>query len=220
MASSFCLGVGDAPGAGRPEAEDLEETEDGGFVPAMDEGGGDGDEVVGVGGDGVGEGETDGGGVEEDVGVGEEEVVGVGLAGGEGHGVGFAEPACGEFRDVEGAESFRVLCCDAVDDFAGCVGAAVVDGDDLEVGVVLGEESVQRGGDVGGLVARGNDDGDGGRACGGDVVLRGEEVGDTWQADDGGDHLPEPEEGDEPGDELDCEDHAAGIGSPTWSGGA
>ncbi len=47
------------------------------------------------------------GGLEEDVGVGEEEVVGGGLAGGKGHGVGFAEPAFGEFGDVDGAEFVR-----------------------------------------------------------------------------------------------------------------
>ena len=45
---------------------------------------------------------------------------------------------------------------------AGLVGAAVVDGDDLEVGVVLREERVEGGGDVGGFVAGGDDDGDGG----------------------------------------------------------
>ena len=114
---AFCFRVGDAPGAGSPEAEDLEEAEDGGFVPAFDDGGGDGDEVVGVGGYCVGEGEADGGGVEEDVGVGEEEVVGGGLTGGEGHGVGFAEPAGGEFGDVEGAEFVRVLGGEGVDDW-------------------------------------------------------------------------------------------------------
>ena len=38
---AFCFGVGDAPGARAPEAEDLKEAEDGGFVPALDEGGGE-----------------------------------------------------------------------------------------------------------------------------------------------------------------------------------
>ena len=37
------FGVGDAPGAGGPEAEELEEAEEGGLVPALDGGGGDGD---------------------------------------------------------------------------------------------------------------------------------------------------------------------------------
>ena len=113
------FGIGDAPGTRGPEADDLEEAEDGGFVPALDDGGGDGDEVVGVGGYGVGESEADGVGVEEDVGVGEEEVVGGGVAGGEGHGVGFAEPAGGEFGDVEGAEFVGVLRGEGVDDGAG-----------------------------------------------------------------------------------------------------
>ena len=134
------FGVGDAPGAGCPEAEDLKEAEDGGFIPALDEHGGKGDEMVGTGSDGAGEGEADGCGVEDDVGVGEEQIVGWGLAGGEGHGVGLAEPTDGEFSDVEGAESVGVLHGDGVDDCAGGVGGAVVDGDDLEVGIILGEE--------------------------------------------------------------------------------
>ena len=134
---AFGCWVGDAPGTGAPEGEYLKEPEDGGFVPAVDEGGGDGDEVVGAGGDRVAEGAADGVGAEEDVGVGEEEVVGGGLAGGEGHGVGLAEPAGREFGDVDGADSIRVLAGDGVDDRASLVGTAVVDGDDLEIGVVL-----------------------------------------------------------------------------------
>ena len=82
------LRVGDLPGARGPEAKNLEEGEEGGLVPAADDGGGDEDEVVGAGGDGVSEREPEGGGVEEDVGVGEEEVIGGGLGGGDGHGVG------------------------------------------------------------------------------------------------------------------------------------
>ena len=68
-------------------------------------------EVVGFAGDGVGQGAADCVRAEDDVGIGEEEVVGGGLAGGEGHGVGFAEPSCGEFGDVEGLEFFWVLRC-------------------------------------------------------------------------------------------------------------
>ncbi len=55
---------------------------------------------------------------------------------------------------------------DGVDDGAGLVGGAVVDGDDLEVGVVLSEKGVERGGDVGGFVAGGDDDGEGWRPAG------------------------------------------------------
>ena len=46
-----------------------------------------------------------------------------------------------------------------------CVGGAVVDGDDVEVGIVLLEERVEGGGDVGGFVAGGDDDGERG-SCG------------------------------------------------------
>src|ERR1700750_2656666 len=42
---AFCFGVGDAPGTGSPEAEGLKEAEDGGLVPPLDNGGGNGDEV-------------------------------------------------------------------------------------------------------------------------------------------------------------------------------
>ncbi len=64
------------------------------FTDGLDEWGGEGDEVVGLRGYGVGQRSADGFAVEDDVGVGEEEVVGVvdgdGVAGGEGHGVGLA----------------------------------------------------------------------------------------------------------------------------------
>ena len=68
---------------------------------------------------------------------------------------------------------FGVLGGDGVDDGAGRIGGAVVDGDDLEVGVVLREERVESGGDVGGLVASGDDDGDGGIACRGERLYSG-----------------------------------------------
>jgi hypothetical protein len=72
---------------------------------------------------------------------------------------------------VEGAEFVGVLGCDGVENGAGLVGAAVVDGDDLEIGIVLREEGEESGGDVGGLVAGGDDDGDRRAAFGCDVVL-------------------------------------------------
>jgi hypothetical protein len=85
--------------------------------------------------------------------------------------VGLAQPAGRQFGDVESAEFVRVLAGDGVDEVAGLIGAAVVDGDDLEVGIVLREEGVEGGGDIGGLVAGGDDDGDRRAACGRDVVL-------------------------------------------------
>ena len=103
---------------------------------------------------------------------------------------------------MEGAEFFRMLRCDGVDDLACVVGAAVVDGDDLEVGVVLRQEGVEGGGDVGGFVAGGDDDGDGRRALWGLIVLRVEEIGDAGQAEGSGEGFTEPEKRDEPGGEL------------------
>ena len=84
---------------------------------------------------------------------------------------------------MEGAESGGVLGGEGVDDGAGLVGGAVVDGEDLEVGVVLVEEGVEGGGDVGGFVAGGDDDGDGGIVRRREVVLRDEEIGDAGEAD-------------------------------------
>ena len=203
------FGVFGEPGTAGPEAEDSKIAEEHAFAGGFDDGGGEGDEVVGLGGDGLSEGAADGLGGEEDVGVGEEEpgglVEGDGVAGGEGHGVGFAEPAGGEFGDVEDAEFFRVEGGEGVEDGSGSVGGAVVDGEDVEVGVVLVDEGFEAGGDGGGFVAGGDDDGDGGAAGGGEVVLREEEVWDARQAAGGGDDLPEPGEGDEPCEELQCE---------------
>ena len=55
--------------------------------------------MVGLSGDGVGEGKTEGVRAEEDVGVGEEQIIGAmegdRVPGGKGHGVGFAKPAGG-----------------------------------------------------------------------------------------------------------------------------
>ena len=106
---------------------------------------------------------------------------------------------------MEDAEFGGVLGGEGVHDGAGGVGGAVVDGEDLEVGVVLIEEGFEGGGDVGGFVAGGNDDGDGWVAGGSSVVLGVEEVGDAGEAAGGGDGLPEPREGDEPGEEFDGE---------------
>lgn len=79
--------------------------------------------------------------------------------------MGLAEPTGGKFGDVQGTECGRVLGGDIVDDGGCVVGGAVVDDDDLEVRIVLREERVESGGDVGGFVTRGYDDGDRGSAC-------------------------------------------------------
>ena len=93
---------------------------------------------------------------------------------------------------------------------AGGVGGAVVDCEDLQVGIVLVEKRVEGGGDVGGLVAGGDDDGDGRTAGGGQVVLRVAEIGDAGQASGCGDGLPEPRERDEP--RCGCEGELKGVG--------
>ena len=88
------FGVRGSPWAGGPETHDAEVTEERSFADGFDDGGGEGDEVVGAGGFRLGEGAAEDGGLEEDVGVGEQEVIGVVegdcVAGTEGQGVGFA----------------------------------------------------------------------------------------------------------------------------------
>ena len=185
-------GVRHSPRPDGPEAHHMKIAEEHTLAKCLDEGGGEEDEVVGLGGDGVGECTAEGVGAEEDVGVGEEEVVGWGLACGEGHGVGFAEPAGGELGDMESAEFIGMLGGEGGDDVAGRVGAAIVDGDDLQVGVVLIEKGFKCCGDVGGFVASWHDDGQGWIALRRYVVLRKEQVRDTGQASGGGDDLPEP----------------------------
>ncbi len=165
-------GVGDAPGTGGPEGEKGEEAEEHPFAAGAGDGCGEGDEVVGALGLGEGERSADRVGGEEDVGVGEEEPVRVaGVPDGGRHGVGLAEPAWGEVMDVEGGELGRVGGGERVEDLAGAVGGAVVDGDDVEVGVVLPEQRGEAGADRGLFVAGGDDDGERGIASGRAVVL-------------------------------------------------
>ncbi len=196
------IGVSNAPGAGGPEAHDLEKGDDGGLVPAADDGGWGEDEVVGAGADGVGEGAAEGVRAEEDVGVGEEEEVRGGERGGLGHSVRFAEPAFGEGVDP----NFRQVRAGVVIHHeTGAVRAAVVDGDDVEVGVILGQEGVEAGFDVCLLVACGDYDSKGGEA-GGDEVVGGEsEIGQGGEAARCGEDAGEPGGGKEPGDDgADC----------------
>ena len=112
-------------------------------------------------------------------------------------------------------ECFGVLGGEVVDEGAGGVGGAVVDGDDAErLGVVLGEEGLEGSGDVGGFVAGGDDDAEGGSVERGVVVSGKKEVGDSGEADGGGDCLPKPCEGDDPCKECECE--LQGVGQMLW----
>ena len=63
------FGVGGSPGAGGPEAHDLEVAKEHSFAGGFDEGGREGDEVVGLGCYSVGQGSADDFAVEDDVGV-------------------------------------------------------------------------------------------------------------------------------------------------------
>jgi hypothetical protein len=108
----------------------------------------------------------------------------------------------GRVVDVEDGEGFAGWLRfggEAVHDGAGCVGGAIVDGDDGD-GDGLREEGAESGFDVGGFVAGGDDDGDVGSGrvgCGfaGRVVARVEEVGDAGQVVERGEGDAGPEEG-------------------------
>ena len=77
------------------------------------------------------------------IGVGEQEPVSVRLVCRGPHGVRLAHPAWGKFRDVDDSEMFMRVRCDAIHNFAGAVGGAVVDSDYLIVAVVESKQAVQ-----------------------------------------------------------------------------
>ena len=82
-------------------------------------------------------------------------MVGDGEGGGSSHGVRFAEPARGERVD---GDDLEIGAGEGLHDGPGGVGAAVIDGKDAQVGVVLGEEGLEAGGYVCFFVAGGDDD--------------------------------------------------------------
>ena len=152
-------------------------------------------------------------GAEEDVGVGEEEEVGAvirdSLPRGEGHGMGFAEPAWRQGVDGEG-DQVRIF--QAVHDPAGRVGGAVINGDHAQVGVILGEERLETGADVVRLVARGHDDRNGWVA--GRLAVEGlvQQIGDLRQPVMRLGNTHEPGQGDQPDDgSHDAMDDQAGV---------
>ena len=132
------------------------------------------------------------------------------MASGEGHGVVLAHPACGEGLDVDYAEEFggtpNIGCLgfggDLVHEGAGCVGGAVVDGEDFD-GDGLGEEGAEGGFDGGCFVAGWDDDGELGSGWFGRrlVVAGVEEIGDAGKVASCGEGALGPSEGEEPGEE-------------------
>ena len=64
---------------------------------------------------------------------------------------------------------------------------------------------MERGGDVGGFVARGNDNDKRGIAGWGLIPLLAKKIGDAWEATGSTDPLPEPRESDEPGEHGNAE---------------
>lgn len=153
--------IGGSPWSCDPEAHDTEVAEERAFAEGFDHRCGEGDKVVCASSYRISKRAAEDGGFEEDVGVGEEKIVGGSLVGRERESVGFAKPAFGKFGDMDGLKFVGMLGGDGVDDCSGAVGGAVVDGEDVQVGVVLRKKGVESVGDVGGFVARGDDDREG-----------------------------------------------------------
>lgn len=140
--------------------------------------------------------------MEDDVRVREKKIIrlvdGNGMAGRECHGMGLAEPARGKLCDVKDGELIGMLRGEGIHHGAGCVGGAIVNRDDAEIEVVLIQKRLERSSDVGGFVARGDDDDEGGIAGWNVVPLLVKKVRDAWEAAGCTDKLPEPRESDEP----------------------
>ena len=96
-------------------------------------------------------------GGEDHVGVGEEQDFAGGRVSAALGRVGLAEPAGREFVDVQHLQA-RVSGAQPLGDLAGAVGGAVVDEDDLVVGVAKGEERAQGPFHGARLVVGGDDD--------------------------------------------------------------
>ena len=144
--------------------------------------------------------------------VGEEQPRRCGLACGQGHGVGFAHPAIGQFLNVDHADAF-LLCAafggDAVHDLACFVGRAVVDGEDFEEDALLRQQGAQCLFDGLLLVSGWDDDGDSwlrGWSCGAVLVQQVWKFGEVAQGDGG---APRPENGDQPVEEDACGQHSS-----------
>ena len=89
---------------------------------------------------GIGDGATQRVGTEHYVGVGEEKPITAGDGGGLPHGMGLSQPAGWKLANVEHAEASGRGGGDAINNFAGGIGGAIVDDNDLEVVVVLAEQ--------------------------------------------------------------------------------
>src|SRR3954467_6391065 len=103
----------------------------------MKDDGGREDEVVSVEFDGFTHGELESSRTEEDVAVGEENPGRCCAVCSGSEGVRLAEPACGEFSDVDDFELVGAIASacfggNCVHDAAGAISGAVIDGDDLE----------------------------------------------------------------------------------------
>ena len=92
-------------------------------------------------------------GLEEYIGVGEQNQLAGRLLGSALQGVVLAEPAVGQLGEVQYPQA-RIRRRQLVEDLAGAVVRSVVDGDDLEVGVIERENRAHRPGEVAFFVAR------------------------------------------------------------------
>jgi hypothetical protein len=91
----------------------------------------------------------------------------------------FSEPADGKFGDVKDGEFIGMLKGEGIYDGAGGVGGTIVDGKDLEVGVMLVEKGLETRRYFFSFISCGNYDGEGWVSCGVQVILRLDEI---WNA--------------------------------------
>ncbi len=125
--------------------------------------------------------------------------IALGVLGGDRHGMRFAEPTGGKGFDVQNGEAVRVLGGEAIKDDRGGVRGAVIDGDDAEVWVILGQQAAQRGLHRRGLVAGRDDHGKAGAPCRHRVPAWVEQVGHATEAEACGDGPPRRKRGKDPG---------------------
>ena len=130
------------------------------LAEGLEDHGGKDDDVIGAFGLGEIEGTEKRVRREEDVGVGKEQPGRRGLPGGESHGVGLAHPPGRKIGDVDDGEPGLGFRCNSIHDGAGCIGGAVINGEDFYRNRLDGEERAEGGLDIGFFIAGGDDDGD------------------------------------------------------------
>jgi hypothetical protein len=176
----------------------------------------------------VGNGAAEAIGAEADVGVGEQNPfrrrsAGHGLFCGQPHGMRLAQPSRRKIGDVQHVQRRTGMRGgNTVEDLAGGIGGAVVDGKYFIVRVIKTEHGPQSGFDVRRFVARGNDDADAWRRLRQAVIFRASDVGNAAHVA-GVAHAVEPDQGEKQSEKPPGNHHRgapAGCSSPILMRGA